>query len=75
MAPSDDPETNFFAAAHLSYCGEVARAGALLSRAIAGGYCSAVTIDADPFFVKLRETSRFTALLEQARACRRRVGL
>ena len=70
VTPSTDPETNFFAAAHLSYCGDVARAEALLSQAIAGGYCSAPAIETDPFFAKLRESGSYAAVLKKARACR-----
>jgi hypothetical protein len=70
IAPSDDAETNFFAAAHLAYCGRTSEARALLQRAIAAGYCSYPTIESDPLFVRIREQPEFSSIRSAARQCR-----
>jgi hypothetical protein len=56
----DDPETNYFAASHLAYCGKNGAALDVLRYAIQGGYCSYPAMEMDPFFAKLRQTPEFT---------------
>ena len=66
---SDDPETNFFAAAHLAYCGQLERALSVLSAAVRGKYCGYPAMESDPYFTSLRSTPGYAAVREQARAC------
>jgi DNA-binding winged helix-turn-helix (wHTH) protein/TolB-like protein len=56
---ADDPETNYFAASHLAYCGQPIAAEDLLKDAIQGGYCSYPAMDLDPFFANLRQRTEF----------------
>ena len=56
---SDDPELNYFAAAHLAYCGLTDAAFDMLRRAINGNYCSYPAIEADPLFANLRATPKY----------------
>jgi len=72
LQPSDDPETNYFTAAHLSYCGQTAAARELLGRAIAGGYCSYPAMSVDPLMQNLRATRDYATLEDAGRACRAR---
>ena len=51
---SDDPELNYFAAAHLAYCDQTEAAVDLLRRAIKGNYCSYPAMESDPLFAKVR---------------------
>lgn len=74
VVPSSDPETNYLFASHLSYCGETARAGELLARAIGGGYCSFPALETDPFFEPLRRSPGYTVIRSQARGCYDRLG-
>lgn len=69
VQPSDDAETNYFAAAHLAYCGEIERARALLARAIAAGYCSYPAMLTDPLLAQLRVAPGFAALETAGAAC------
>jgi hypothetical protein len=55
----DDPEVNYFFAAHLAYCGQKDAALRLLKLAIDRNYCSYPTMDLDPFFNKLRNDAGF----------------
>jgi serine/threonine protein kinase len=59
VQPVEDPEMNFFSAAHLAYAGQADAALAMLRRTIEGGYCSYPAIDTDPFFASLRTRSEF----------------
>ena len=67
---SEDPEANYFAAAHLAYCDRRAEALEMLGRAIRGGYCSYPAIDSDPLFATVRTTSEFASVRALAMACR-----
>ena len=69
---SDDPELNYFAAAHLAYCGQTEAAFDLLSRAIKGNYCSYPAIESDPLFAKVRSTSQYADMRAAGRACQER---
>ena len=69
---SDDPELNYFAAAHLAYCEQTEAAFDLLSRAIKGNYCSYPAIESDPLFAKVRSTSQYTDMRAAGRACQER---
>jgi tetratricopeptide (TPR) repeat protein len=72
LAPAQDPEMNFFAAAHLSYAGHTDAALPLLRRAIEGGYCSYPGIDSDLMFANLRGAAGFAEMRSAAIACQDR---
>jgi hypothetical protein len=65
----DDPEVNYFFAAHLAYCGQTNAALHMLKLAIAGNYCSYPAMDLDPFFDKLRTSPEFARTRASAMAC------
>jgi hypothetical protein len=71
VKPDDDPETNYFAAAHLAYCGQTSAALQMLKRAIQRNYCSYPTIDSDPYFARVRGTAEFAAIRSAAIACQK----
>jgi hypothetical protein len=68
---NDDPEENYFAAAHLAYSGQTEAALQMLKRAIEGNYCSYPAIDSDPFLASLRATTDFPKIRAAAMACQR----
>jgi hypothetical protein len=72
VAASDDPELNYFAAAHLASCGQVNRAVDLLQAAIVGNYCSYPAMDSDPLFARLRASSEYGAVRASGAACQAR---
>jgi DNA-binding winged helix-turn-helix (wHTH) protein/TolB-like protein len=65
----DDPEVNYFFAAHLAYCGQTSEALRLLKHAIDGHYCSYPAMDLDPFFNKIRTTAEFANVRAAGIAC------
>jgi tetratricopeptide (TPR) repeat protein len=67
----NEPETNYFAASHLSWCGRTVEAMELLGRAIRGGYCSWPVIDTDPYFANIRARAEFAALRTAAATCQK----
>jgi serine/threonine protein kinase/DNA-binding winged helix-turn-helix (wHTH) protein/Flp pilus assembly protein TadD len=66
---SDDPETNYFSASHLAYCGQTDAAIQMLKLAIQGNYCSYPAIDSDPFFASVRGKPEFAEVRSAAIAC------
>lgn len=69
---SDDPESNYFAAAHLAYCGRDAEAMRLLRASVEGGYCAVPAMERDPLLSRLRAHRGFAGLVQSARACQSR---
>ena len=67
-----DPEINYFSAAHLTYAGLADAALPLLKRAIDTGYCSYPGIDSDPMFAGLRGKAGFAEVRAAAIACQDR---
>jgi len=65
----DDPEVDYFFAAHLAYCGQNEAALRLLKIAIDRNYCSYPAMDRDPFFNSLRTDPRFQKLRLAGMAC------
>jgi DNA-binding winged helix-turn-helix (wHTH) protein/TolB-like protein len=65
----DDPEVNYFFAAHLAYCGQTQESFQMLKLAIAGNYCSYPTMDLDPLFDKVRKNPAFAAVRAEGKAC------
>jgi hypothetical protein len=56
----DDPEVNYFFAAHLAYCGQTDAAVRMLKLAIERNYCSYPAMDKDPFFNSVRSSPQFS---------------
>lgn len=69
LEPSEDPETNYFAAAHLAYVGETEPALLMLRAAIKGNYCSYPAMDTDPFFANLKTRPEFAELRKAGMQC------
>jgi hypothetical protein len=69
VRPSEDPEANYLAAAHLAYCGQSGAALDLLRRAITGHYCSNPAVDSDPLFASVRASPEFADIRAAATAC------
>lgn len=67
---SDDPEVNYFFAAHLAYCAQSTEAIRFLDLAIQGNHCSYPAIDRDPLFNSLRASVQFARARASAIACR-----
>jgi DNA-binding winged helix-turn-helix (wHTH) protein/TolB-like protein len=65
----DDPEVNYFFAAHLAYCGQSKESLRLLKLAIDGNYCSFPAMDLDPFFANIRTAPRFAEVRAAGIAC------
>jgi hypothetical protein len=72
VQPSSDPETNYFLASHLAYCGQSDAALKLLEKSIAGNYCAYPAINRDPFWKGLKESAGFRRLADQGKACQDR---
>jgi tetratricopeptide (TPR) repeat protein len=66
---ADDPELNYFAAAHLTYCNQTASALDLLGEAIKGNYCSYPAIESDPLLAPLRSKPEYVGLRDAALQC------
>ena len=66
---SDDPDLNYFAAAHLAHCGQTDAAVDMLRRAINGNYCSYPSIESDPLFAGLRTTPEYADIRAAGLAC------
>jgi serine/threonine protein kinase len=72
LRPSEDPEMNYFSAAHLAYCGQSEAALEMLRRTVTANYCSYPAIDSDPFFASLRTAPEFADIRSAAMACHNR---
>jgi DNA-binding winged helix-turn-helix (wHTH) protein/TolB-like protein len=65
----DDPEVDYFFAAHLAYCEQTTAALRMLRTAIDRNYCSYPAMDKDPFFDALRTNPQFLKLRQAGIAC------
>jgi DNA-binding winged helix-turn-helix (wHTH) protein/TolB-like protein len=65
----DDPEVNYFFAAHLAYCGQTDAAVRMLKLAIERNYCSYPAMDKDPFFNRVRSSPQFSEARATGIAC------
>lgn len=72
LEPSPDPETNYFSAVHLAYCGHAPAAASMLTRAIDGRYCAYPALESEPLLAALRARPEFPAIRTSAIACQRR---
>ncbi len=66
-----DPETNYFSASHLAYCGEYNAALQMLRKAILGNYCAYPALDSDPFFAGLRNEPEWAEIRSAAMQCQK----
>jgi DNA-binding winged helix-turn-helix (wHTH) protein/TolB-like protein len=64
-----DPETLYFNAAFLSFCGQGDAALRQLRKAIKGNYCSYPAMDKDPLFDPIRRRPEFTELRQAGIQC------
>lgn len=68
---SSDPETNYFSAMHLAYCGQERAALEMLRTAVKGGYCSYPALDSEPFFEGIRNEPEFQVARQAGMDCQR----
>jgi hypothetical protein len=68
---SSDPETNYFSAMHLAYCGQQRATLEMLRTAIKGGYCSYPALDSEPFFESIRKQPEFQSIRQAGVDCQR----
>jgi serine/threonine protein kinase/DNA-binding winged helix-turn-helix (wHTH) protein len=69
IEPEDDPETNYFAASHLSYCGQTSAALDMLKRTVLANYCSYPAMDTDPMFASIRTLPEYGEIRSAGMAC------
>ena len=69
VQPSDDPELNYFAAAHLAHCDRVDVAVDLLKRAIARNYCAYPAMESDPLLARVRSQREYPRIRAAGQAC------
>ncbi|MEZ4457108.1 MAG: hypothetical protein R2882_11250 [Gemmatimonadales bacterium] len=69
VEPAGDPETNYFAASHLAYCGQTDRALELLRRAVAGHYCAYPLMESEPLLDRLRRHPGYPEVRAAGRQC------
>ncbi len=72
LQTSDDPEINYFSAAHLAYAGQTDAALDMLQRTVDGGYCSFPAAATDPMFAGVRAAPRFAAIAAAGATCQER---
>jgi len=69
IEPDDDPESNYFAASHLAYCGQTEAALDLLRRTVKANYCAYPAMDTDPMFASIRTQPDYTEIRAAGKAC------
>jgi serine/threonine protein kinase/DNA-binding winged helix-turn-helix (wHTH) protein len=69
IKPDDDPETNYFAASHLAYCGQTAAALDLLKRTVKANYCAYPAMETDPLFASIRTQTEYPDIRAAGKAC------
>jgi len=69
IEPEDDPETNYFAASHLAYCGQTAAALDMLRRTVQANYCAYPAMDTDPMFASIRTQPEYPEIRAAGKAC------
>jgi tetratricopeptide (TPR) repeat protein len=69
IEPDDDPESNYFAASHLAYCGQTAAALDLLKRTVQANYCAYPAMDSDPMFASIRTQPEYPEIRAAGKAC------
>jgi tetratricopeptide (TPR) repeat protein len=74
VTASDDPETNYFRAAHLASCGETGRSLELLRRAVEGSYCAYPAMDRDPLLASVRSDAEFARVRAAGMICQEKLA-
>ncbi len=69
IEPDDDPESNYFAASHLAYCGQIAAALDMLKRTVNANYCSYPAMDTDPMFASIRSLPEYAEVRSIGMSC------
>ena len=69
IQPEDDPETNYFAASHLAYCGQTSAALAMLKRTVQANYCAYPAMDTDPMFASIRSLPEYAEIRSTGMSC------
>jgi hypothetical protein len=69
IEPDDDPESNYFAASHLAYCGQTAAALDLLKRTVKANYCAYPAMETDPLFASIRTQTEYPDIRAAGKAC------
>jgi DNA-binding winged helix-turn-helix (wHTH) protein/serine/threonine protein kinase len=69
IEPEDDPETNYFAASHLAYCGQTAAALGMLRRTVLANYCAYPAMDTDPMFASIRSLPDYAEIRSIGMSC------
>jgi hypothetical protein len=69
VKPEDDPETNYFSASHLAYCGQTSAALEMLKQAVQANYCSYPAMDTDPMFASIRSLPEYAEIRTAGIAC------
>lgn len=70
IEPDDDPESNYFAASHLAYCGQTTAALQMLRRTVQANYCAYPAMDTDPTFASIRSLPEFAEIRSIGMSCR-----
>jgi serine/threonine protein kinase/DNA-binding winged helix-turn-helix (wHTH) protein len=65
----DDPETNYFAASHLAYCGQTTAALEMLRRTVQANYCAYPAMDTDPMFATIRSLPEYAEIRAIGMSC------
>lgn len=69
VEPDDDPESNYFAASHLAYCGQTSAAVEMLKRTVKANYCSYPAMETDPMFANIRSLPEYAEVRAAGKAC------
>jgi TolB-like protein len=69
IEPEDDPETNYFAASHLAYCGQTTAALQMLRRTVQANYCAFPTMNTDPMFASIRSLPEYGQIRSIGLSC------
>jgi len=69
IEPEDDPETNYFAASHLAYCGQTTAALDMLRRTVQANYCAYPAMDTDPMFASVRSLPEYAEVRSIGMSC------
>lgn len=69
IEPDDDPESNYFAASHLAYCGQTAAALDMLRLTVKANYCAYPAMDTDPMFASIRSLPEYAEIRSIGMSC------
>ncbi len=69
-----DPENLYYSSLMAAYVGDTERTLTTLKRAVEGGWLCHATIEGEPWLARVRDTSRFRALVAEAKASHERAA-